>query len=117
MPKFLLWEMTIGEYAKMINGEGWLEGNLKADLKVIPLQNWTHNSFYYLKIKPSPNLPNETAIYLYPSLALFEGTTFSVGRGTNMQFQVYGNPFYKNRNFSFVPKTMKELAKIPKHYG
>jgi len=115
-PVPILYGMTIGEYAKMINGEGWLEGNLKADLKVIPLQNWTHNSFYYLKIKPSPNLPNETAIYLYPSLALFEGTTFSVGRGTNMQFQVYGNPFYKNRNFSFIPKPMKG-AKNPKHNG
>jgi len=115
-PVPILYGMTIGEYAKMINGEGWLKGNLKADLTVIPLQNWTHGSFYDLKVKPSPNLPNETAIYLYPSLALFEGTVFSVGRGTDMQFQVYGNPYYKKRDFSFIPISM-EGARYPKHLG
>jgi len=115
-PVPILYGMTIGEYARMINGEGWLRGNLKADLKVIPLQNWTHNTPYYLSVKPSPNLPNETAIYLYPSLALFEGTVFSVGRGTNMQFQVYGNPYYKKKEFSFIPRPMLG-AKFPKHNG
>jgi uncharacterized protein YbbC (DUF1343 family) len=115
-PVPILYGMTIGEYARMINGEGWLKGSLKADLSVIPLQNWTHGSFYDLKVRPSPNLPNETAIYLYPSLALFEGTVFSVGRGTNMQFQVYGNPYYKKRDFSFIPVSMKG-ARFPKHLG
>jgi uncharacterized protein YbbC (DUF1343 family) len=113
-PVPILYGMTIGEYAKMINGEGWLKGNLHADLKVIPLDNYTHDRFYYLPVKPSPNLPNETSIYLYPSLAFFEGTTFSVGRGTDMQFQIYGNPRYKKREFAFRPVSM-EGAKYPKH--
>jgi uncharacterized protein YbbC (DUF1343 family) len=115
-PVPILYGMTIGEYAKMINGEGWLKGNLKADLTVIPLKNYTHSSLYYLPVKPSPNLPNELSIYLYPSLALFEGTVFSVGRGTNNQFQIYGNPLYKKHSFSFVPQSM-EGAKYPKHKG
>ncbi len=115
-PVPILYGMTIGEYARMINGEGWLKGNLKADLKVIPLQNWNHNMRYHLKVKPSPNLPNELSIYLYPSLALFEGTIFSVGRGTNMQFQVYGDPHYHNRNFSFTPRPMFG-SRHPKHSG
>ncbi len=115
-PVPILYGMTIGEYALMINGEGWLKGNLKADLKVVPIKNYTHHSFYYLPVKPSPNLPNELSIYLYPSLALFEGTVFSVGRGTNMQFQIYGNPLYKKRNFSFIPQSMVG-AKYPKFRG
>jgi len=115
-PVPILYGMTIGEYALMINGEGWLKGNLKADLKVVPIKNYTHHTFYYLPVKPSPNLPNELSIYLYPSLALFEGTVFSVGRGTNMQFQIYGNPLYKKRDFSFIPQPM-EGAKYPKFKG
>jgi uncharacterized protein YbbC (DUF1343 family) len=113
-PVPILYGMTIGEYSKMINGEGWLEGNLQADLRVIPLKNYTHRSFYYLPIKPSPNLPNELSIFLYPSLAFFEGTKFSVGRGTDMQFQIYGDPRYKKKDFSFIPVSM-EGAKYPKH--
>lgn len=115
-PVPILYGMTIGEYALMINGEGWLKGNLKADLTVIRLKNYTHNDFYYLPVKPSPNLPNELSIYLYPSLALFEGTTFSVGRGTDKQFQIYGNPRYRKKDFNFVPRPM-EGAKYPKHRG
>jgi uncharacterized protein YbbC (DUF1343 family) len=115
-PVPILYGMTIGEYALMINGEGWLKGNLKANLRVIPLEHYTHHTFYYLPVKPSPNLPNELAIYLYPSLALFEGTVFSVGRGTDKQFQIYGNPYYKNRAFSFTPYPM-EGAKHPKYEG
>jgi len=115
-PVPILYGMTIGEYALMINGEGWLKGNLKADLKVAPIKNYTHHTFYYLPVKPSPNLPNELSIYLYPSLALFEGTVFSVGRGTNKQFQIYGNPLYKKRDFSFIPQPM-EGAKYPKFQG
>ena len=113
-PVPILYGMTIGEYGKMINGEGWLKGSLLADLTVIPLEDYTHSSFYYLPVKPSPNLPNELSIYLYPSLAFFEGTTISVGRGTDMQFQVYGDPRYKKKDFSFIPVSM-EGAKYPKH--
>jgi len=113
-PVPILYGMTIGEYALMINGEGWLKGGMKANLKVIRLGNYTHNSSYSLPIKPSPNLPNDLSIYLYPSLAFFEGTTFSVGRGTIEQFQLYGSPYYKDKRFSFKPIS-REGAKYPKH--
>ena len=113
-PVPILYGMTIGEYALMINGEGWLKGGLSANLKVVKLGNYSHDSFYSLNIKPSPNLPNDLSIYLYPSLAFFEGTTFSAGRGTTQQFQVYGSPYYKKKNFSFKPVS-REGAKYPKH--
>lgn len=108
--------MTVGEYAKMINGEGWLSDKVQCQLEVIPCKNYTHQSVYELPVKPSPNLPNQRAIYLYPSLCFFEGTTVSLGRGTNMQFQVLGHPDFPERSFSFQPKTM-EGAKYPKHEG
>lgn len=113
-PVPILYGMTIGEYALMINGEGWLKGGMKANLKVIRLGNYTHTTPYSLPIKPSPNLPNDLSIYLYPSLAFFEGTTFSVGRGTTEQFQLYGSPYYKDKRFSFKPLS-REGAKYPKH--
>jgi uncharacterized protein YbbC (DUF1343 family) len=115
-PVPVLYGMTIGEYALMINGEGWLKGGIKADLKVIRLENYRHNDFYHLPLKPSPNLPNDLSVALYPSLALFEGTVFSAGRGTDKQFQLYGAPDYVNHAFSFVPQT-REGAKQPKHQG
>ena len=115
-PVPILYGMTIGEYAKMINAEGWLKGHKKADLTVIPLANYTHDTFYSLPVKPSPNLPNDLSIYLYPSLAFFEGTVFSVGRGTTKQFQLYGDPHYKKHNFYFIPIS-REGAKYPKHKG
>ena len=113
-PVPILYGMTIGEYALMINGEGWLKGGIKANLKVIRLGNYTHTTQYSLPIKPSPNLPNDLSIYLYPSLAFFEGTTFSAGRGTTQQFQLYGSPYYTNKTFSFKPLS-REGAKHPKH--
>ena len=113
-PVPILYGMTIGEYALMINGEGWLKGAKRADLKVIRLGNYTHNSYYSLEVKPSPNLPNDLSIYLYPSLALFEGTTFSAGRGTTQQFQLYGSPYYKKKAFSFIPIS-REGARHPKY--
>ncbi len=113
-PVPILYGMTIGEYALMINGEGWLKGHKRANLTVIPLVNYTHNSYYSLPVKPSPNLPNDLSIYLYPSLAFFEGTTFSVGRGTSQQFQLYGSPYYTKKSFSFKPIS-REGAKYPKH--
>lgn len=108
--------MTIGEYAKMINGENWLENGLKCDLSVIPVENYTHQIPYSLPIKPSPNLPNDTAINLYPSLCFFEGTNISVGRGTAKQFQIAGAPFFNSKlfPFEFTPQP-NEGAKYPKH--
>ncbi|MGW9687158.1 exo-beta-N-acetylmuramidase NamZ family protein [Flagellimonas sp. 2504JD1-5] len=102
----LVYGMTIGEYAHMVNEEGWLEGGKKADLTVIPLQNYTHNSTYHLPIRPSPNLPNDVSITLYPSLGLFEGTNINAGRGTEFQFQRYGASFLDSTkyNFSYVPE-------------
>jgi len=108
--------MTVGEYAKMINGEGWLSKGVQCDLKVIPVENYTHQTAYELPIKPSPNLPNATAINLYPSLCLFEGTNVSMGRGTELQFQIFGSPFLKSVDYSyeFTPKP-NVGAKYPVH--
>lgn len=101
----LVYGMTIGEYATMINEEGWLAGSKKANLKVIPLENWTHETEYSLPIRPSPNLPNDKSINLYPCLGLFEGTNINAGRGTEFQFQRYGASFLDSTqyNFSYVP--------------
>ena len=115
-PVPILYGMTIGEYAKMINGQGWLKGHKKANLTVVPLLNYQHNTFYSLPVKPSPNLPNDLSIYLYPSLAFFEGTVFSAGRGTTKQFQLYGDPHYKKHHYAFTPIS-REGAKYPKHKG
>ncbi|MCF6351191.1 MAG: DUF1343 domain-containing protein [Flavobacteriaceae bacterium] len=114
----LVYGMTIGEYAKMINGERWLSNNLQCDLTVIALENYTYKTVYDLPIKPSPNLPNAQAINLYPSLAFFEGTNVSCGRGTEMQFQIFGSPFLPKEPFSFefTPKP-NFGAKYPKHKG
>ncbi len=106
--------MTIGEYAKMINGEQWLENNVSCDLTIITMDNYNHNMVYNLPVKPSPNLPNAQAISLYASLCFFEGTNLSVGRGTEQQFQIYGAPFLPKTNFSFTPKP-NEGSKYPKH--
>ena len=103
-PVPIVYGMTIGEYAKMVNGEKWLKNGIKSDLTIIKLENYTHQSFYSLPIKPSPNLPNDVAINLYPSTCFFEGTNVSEGRGTNKQFQVYGSPYLKNMDFSFIPQ-------------
>src|SRR5690554_1614321 len=118
--------MTMGEYAKMINGEGWLN-NLEndppkekviCDLTVIKMENYTHKTPYFLPIKPSPNLPNDQAINLYPSLCFFEGTFVNAGRGTDMQFQVFGAPSLPAAQFPFTytPQS-NEGAKDPKFKG
>ena len=108
--------MTLGEFAKMINGEYWLEDDLNCDLTVIPVANYNRKDAYMLPIPPSPNLPNQKAINLYPSLCLFEGTQVSVGRGTENQFQIFGSPFLGDENYSFqfIPKP-NFGAKNPKH--
>lgn len=109
--------MTIGEYAQMINGQKWLPYGKQADIKVIPVKQYTHQTPYELPIPPSPNLPNAQAINLYPSLCFFEGADVSVGRGTSMQFQVYGSPsLAKYQGFSFTP-TPNEGAKRPLFNG
>ncbi|MFK7049435.1 exo-beta-N-acetylmuramidase NamZ domain-containing protein [Flavobacterium columnare] len=95
--------MTIGEYARMINGERWLKNGIECRLKIIPCKNYKREMFYDLPINPSPNLPNYQAINLYASLCLFEGTNVSVGRGTNKQFQIYGSPYLIGNNFTFTP--------------
>jgi len=103
--------MTIGEYAKMINGENWISE--KCDLTIIEMKNYTHDLNYNLPIKPSPNLPNSRSINLYPSLCLFEGTTISVGRGIDYPFQIFGAPYLEG-NYSFTPKS-RAGSKYPKH--
>jgi len=110
----VVYGMTIGEYGQMINGEKWLKNGIQCDLKVIPLENYNHNTAYHLPVKPSPNLPNDKSINLYPSLCFFEGTNVSAGRGTEMQFQIYGSPFLSKSDFSFTPQP-NEGAKYPKH--
>ncbi|MCB9202227.1 MAG: DUF1343 domain-containing protein [Flavobacteriales bacterium] len=112
----IVYGMTIGEYAKMINGERWLKDGIQANLKVIELKNYTHDSRYSLPVKPSPNLPNDKSINLYPSTCFFEGANVSEGRGTNMQFQVYGSPFLSKTEFYFVPEP-NEGAKSPRFQG
>lgn len=110
--------MTIGEYAKMINGEKWLKDSLQCDLKVAPCLNYSHDMKYSLPVKPSPNLPNDQSINLYASLCFFEGTNVSLGRGTEKQFQIYGSPFLPESefDFSFIPQP-NFGAKDPVHNG
>lgn len=112
----IVYGLTIGEYAKMINNEGWLKNSMKSNLTVIKLKNYKRNEEYDLPIIPSPNLPNKKSVNLYPSLCLFEGTNVSAGRGTDLQFQIYGSPFLaKNKNnFKFTPKK-NSGSKYPKH--
>ena len=105
--------MTIGEYAQMVNGEGWLGAGVSCNLQVVPCRGYDHTTFYELPIKPSPNLPNIRSIYLYPSICFFEGTVASEGRGTTKQFQVYGHPDYTGGDFEFTPVS-RPGAKYPK---
>lgn len=100
-PVPLVYGMTIGEYAQMINGEKWLKNGIKCDVSVISIKNYNHQLSYSLPIRPSPNLPNDVAINLYPSLGLLEGTNLNAGRGTEMQFQIMGSPFLPNEKYSF----------------
>jgi uncharacterized protein YbbC (DUF1343 family) len=110
--------MTIGEFAQMINGEGWLPNKEKCKLKIIPVKNYAHNMDYDLPVSPSPNLNTQQSILLYPSLCLFEGTVISQGRGTNMPFTVLGNPELKGKyKFSFTPVSMPGKSETPLHMG
>jgi uncharacterized protein YbbC (DUF1343 family) len=113
----IVYGMTCGEYAQMVNGEGWLKNNVKCKLSVIPLKNYDRSKFVTgLPVKPSPNLPNDTAIVLYPTLGLFEGTIVSLGRGTDHPFQFIGNPYLDSIScpLKFTPKST-EITKQPKY--
>ena len=106
----VVYGMTIGEYAKMVNGERWLKSNVTCDLTVIPIHNYNRNAIYELPVKPSPNLPNWESVYLYPTLCFFEGTNVSVGRGTEMPFQIYGHPDMRG-SYTFTPKSTSGASK------
>ncbi|BDB54597.1 hypothetical protein GENT5_09020 [Flavobacterium ammoniigenes] len=103
-PVPVLYGMTIGEYAQMINGEKWLKEEVQCNLQVIPCVDYDRNASYHFPERPSPNLPNDQAINLYASLCFFEGTNVSVGRGTDKQFQIYGSPNLPQSGFSFIPE-------------
>jgi uncharacterized protein YbbC (DUF1343 family) len=116
-PVPVVYGMTMGEYALMVNGEYWLKDSVQCDLRVISLMNYDHNTRYELPVSPSPNLPNNTAIQLYPSLCFFEGTIISVGRGTDYPFQVIGHPDYVVGSFDFVPRDIPGKAMDPPYEG
>lgn len=105
--------LTVGELARMINGEGWLKNGVKAELDIIEIDHWKHSEAYALPIKPSPNLPNDLSIRLYPSLCYFEGTDISLGRGTLFPFQVYGYPDPKFGDFTFTPVSIEGMSTYP----
>ncbi|MCF6406073.1 DUF1343 domain-containing protein [Chitinophaga filiformis] len=105
--------MTVGEYAKMLNGEKWLKNGVQCDLTVITCQQYDHHTYYQLPVKPSPNLPNMAAIYLYPATCLFEGTALSLGRGTDLPFQVFGHPSYPKNLYSFTPRSTPGAKEPP----
>ena len=114
-PVPVVYGMTIGEYAKMVNGEGWLKGGIVCDLTVIPINNYNRNAIYELPVRPSPNLPNWESVYLYPTLCFFEGTNVSVGRGTELPFQIFGHPDIRGE-YTFTPKSTTGASK-PLHEG
>ncbi|MBA9075800.1 exo-beta-N-acetylmuramidase NamZ family protein [Rufibacter quisquiliarum] len=105
--------LTLGEYAQMINGEKWLKNGVQANVKIVKVKNYDRNQFYSLPVKPSPNLPNDQSIKLYPFLCLFEGTTVSQGRGTMMPFQVIGAPYFPDKSFSFTPVPIPGMSMEP----
>ena len=108
--------LTIGEFAQMVNGEGWLANKEKCKITIISVANYSHVMPYTLPVKPSPNLNTQQSILLYPSLCLFEGTMISQGRGTYFPFSVLGNPDLQNvYTFSFTPTSIKGMAETPLH--
>lgn len=116
-PVPLVHGMTIGEYARMINGEGWLKGGITCELTVIPCAGYNHNMTTALPVRPSPNLPNHLSILLYPSLGLFEGTVVSVGRGTDYPFQVFGYPNFPDKGFRYMPFEKRGASINPPYKG
>ena len=106
----VVYGMTIGEYAKMVNGEGWLKNGVTCDLTVIPIKKYNRKAIYELPVKPSPNLPNWESVYLYPTLCFFEGSIVSVGRGTETPFQIYGHPNMRG-SYTFTPQSTSGASK------
>ena len=102
-PVPIVYGMTVGEYARMMNGQGWLGGGVHCDLTVVPVGHYDHTMPYSLPIKPSPNMPDDKAVNLYPSTCFFEGTALNEGRGTDKPFQVFGSPLLPETGFSYVP--------------
>ena len=109
-PVPVVYGMTIGEYGKMVNGEGWLKDGIVCDLTVIPINNYQRQAIYELPVRPSPNLPNWEAVYLYPTLCFFEGSIVSVGRGTETPFQVFGHPDLRGSH-TFTPQSTSGASK------
>ena len=116
-PVPVVYGMTIGEYARMINGEKWLANGVQCDLTVIKLEGYTHETRYALPVAPSPNLQTAEAIYLYPSLCLFEGTNISVGRGTDQPFEMYGAPGMQSGDYRFTPRAIPGVSENPPFKG
>jgi uncharacterized protein YbbC (DUF1343 family) len=108
---------TMAEMAEMINGENWLGNNLHCNLKYVTCAGYNHSTYYQLPIKPSPNITSMIAVYLYPSLGLFEGTEISVGRGTDSPFEIIGYPGFKLKSFKFIPKSIVGMSKNPPYEG
>lgn len=109
--------MTIAEYARMLNGEGWLKNGIQCRLEWIKVKGYNHNIRYQLPIYPSPNLPDMESVYLYPSLCLFEGTIISVGRGTDLPFRIIGHPEYTEGEFMFTPLPIPGVSENPPYKG
>ena len=112
-PVPVVYGMTIGEYANMVNGEKWIKSTKQCKLSIIKCKNYDHKSRYQLPAKPSPNLQDMQAVYLYPSLCFFEGTVVSIGRGTANPFKVFGHPKYTGGNYSFTPRPVKGVSEDP----
>ncbi len=109
-PVPVVYGMTIGEYGKMVNGEGWMKNKVHCELTVVSIPGYDRNAIYELPVKPSPNLPNWESVYLYPSLCFFEGTIVSVGRGTDKPFQVFGHPDMRG-DYAFTPESKSGASK------
>ena len=106
--------LTVGEFAQMANGEGWLTNKVKCKIKIIPVANYNHDMPYTLPVKPSPNLNTQQAILLYPSTCMFEGVYINHGRGTMFPFTVLGSPELKGKyEFSYTPTSIKGMAETP----
>ncbi len=106
--------LTIAEFARMVNGQGWLANKIQCKLKIITVANYNHSMFYELPVKPSPNLNTQQSIMLYPSTCLFEGVYVNHGRGTNFPFTVLGSPDLKGKyDFSFTPTSIKGMSETP----
>ena len=112
-PVPVVYGMTIGEYARMINGEKWLANGTKCDLEVVKLEGYTHQTRYELPVAPSPNLQTKKAILFYPSLCFFEGTNVSVGRGTDHPFEMYGAPGLLEGDYTFTPHAIPGVSENP----